>query len=149
MASVNFVNEGKTLDALPGANLREIALRSGIQLDSPLFRIFHLDIQAGPLKVLTASDVVAVEGKGVSNRSEEEEEALGGRFLRKYKVTPEMRLASQVSITGDVAVRTRVRREMNTILTRKQVGYLALISGFAIVMLLMFLLVGLDLVKKM
>jgi hypothetical protein len=149
MASVNFVNEGKTLDALPGANLREIALRSGIQLDHPLLRIFYLNLKAGPLKIFSASDVVLVDGKGVDNRLEEGEKALSGRFLRKFKMTPGMRLASQVSITGDVAVRTRVRREVDAKLTKEQTGYLALVSSFGIVMLLMLLLVGLDIVKKM
>ncbi len=149
MASVNFVNERKTLDALPGANLRDIAVRSGIQLDAPLARIFHLNVGAGPLNIVSASDVVSVEGKGVNNRSEKEEAILRGRFLRKYRVTPDMRLASQVSVTGDIVVRTRTRREMDANLTKEQVGYLAVVSGFAVVMLVMFVLVGLDLVKKM
>ncbi len=149
MASVSFVREGKSLDALPGANLRQIALRSGIQFESPLSRIFHLNVNGGPLKIFSASDVVIVEGKGVNSRSEEEERALSGRFLRKFKVPATMRLASQVTVTGDVVVRTGIRRELDRELTKEQTGYLAVVSVFAIVMLAMFVLLGLDLVKEM
>ncbi len=149
MASVNFVNEGKTLDVLPGTNLRDIALRSGVGLDSLFRRIVHVNVKVGPLQILSASDVVEIEGKGVNNRSEDEEKALEGRLLRRFKIRPSLRLASQVLITGDVSVRTKVRREVDKELTREQAGYVVLISGFTILMLFMFTLVGLDLVKKM
>ncbi|HTP12831.1 MAG TPA: hypothetical protein VMM37_04355 [Bacteroidota bacterium] len=149
MAAVSFVNEGRSLDALPGSNLRAIAHQSGIQIASPFSRIFHLNVKAGPVKVFSASDVVIVEGKGVNNRSEEEEKALGGRFLRKYKVPATMRLASQVTITGDVVVQTGVRRELDAGRTKEQTGYLAVVSVFAVIMLVMFVLLGLDLVKEM
>lgn len=149
MASVNFVNEGKTLDVLPGTNLRDIALRSGVGLDGLFRRIVHVNVKVGPLQILSASDVVEIEGKGVNNRSVHEEKALEGRLLRRFKIRPSLRLASQVLITGDVSVRTKVRREVDKKLTRAQAGYVVLISGFTIVMLFMFALVGLDLVKKM
>ncbi len=149
MASVNFLNEAKTFDVLPGTKLRDVALQSGIQLDGPLHRVFHVNVEIGPFRLFSASDVVEVEGKGVNTRSEEEGRALAGRFLRRFKVTPDLRLASQIVVTGDVAVRTRVQREIDRKETREQAGYLALISGFTVTMLLMLALVGLDLVKKM
>ena len=149
MASVNFVNEGKALDALPGTSLRTIALRSGIQLESPVQRIFHVNLNLGPMKVFSASDVVQIDGKGVNNRSEGEERALGGRLMRRYKVAPNERLASQVIVTGDVVVRTKVKRSVDSKLTREQAGYVALMTGFAAMMIFMFAMVGLDLIKKM
>ncbi len=149
MASVNFVNEGKMLDALPGTNLRDVALRSGIQLDSPVRRVFHVNVKFGPLKLFSGSDVVQIDGKGVNSRSEEEEKALGGRLLKRFKISPAERLASQVVVTGDIVVRTRVNREVDKKQTREQVGYAALMTGFAALMLFMFALVGLDLIKRM
>jgi hypothetical protein len=149
MASIYFVNERKTLDALPGANLRDLALQSGIPLYRTLQRVFHLNLELGPLNIFSASDIVEVEGKGVNSRSDEEAKALEGRLLTRYKVTPNLRIASQVRITGDISVKTLVARELDKKLTKEQLGYFAVLTGFAIVILFMLMLVGLDLVKKM
>lgn len=149
MASIYFVNERKTLDALPGTNLRVLALQSGIPLYKPLQRILHINLKVGPLNIFSASDTVEIEGKGVNARSDEEERALAGRFFAKYKITPNFRIASQVTLSGDIAVKTLVARELDWHLTRQRVGYLAVIIGFAAIMLAMFALIGLDLVKKM
>lgn len=149
MASVNFVNERKSLDALPGTNLRDLALQAGIPLYKTLQRIFHINLKLGPLKFFSASDIVEIEGKGVNPRSEEEFKALEGRLFAKYKVSPSLRIASQVKVTGDVSVKTLAAREMDKRLTRERIGYLAVVAGFAVLMLAMLALVGLDLVKKM
>ncbi len=149
MASIVFVNERKTLDALPGTNLRELALQAGIPLYRTFQRIAHINLKIGPLNIFSASDVVEIDGKGVSNRSDEEAKALEGRLLAKYKMTPNLRIASQVTITGDVSVRTLVARELDKKLTKERLGYLAVVTGFTILILFMFALVGLDLVKKM
>jgi hypothetical protein len=149
MASIIFVNERKTLDALPGTNLRELALQAGIPLYGTFQRIAHINLKIGPLNIFSASDMVEIDGKGVSNRSDEEAKALEGRLLVRYKTTPNLRIASQVTITGDVSVRTLVTREMDKKLTKERLGYLAVVISFAILILFMFTLVGLDLVKKM
>lgn len=149
MPSINFVNERKTLDVLPGTNLREIALQSGIPLYKPIQRIFHVNLKMGPFNLFSASDVVEIEGKGVNNRTEEEEKALSGRLLIKYKVGPTMRIASQVSVSGDISVKTLAKREKDKQLTKEHLSYVAILTGFALLMLFMLALVGLDLVKKM
>lgn len=148
MASVTFVNERKSLDALPGTNLRDLALQGGIPLYGPVQRIFHLNMKFGPVNFFSASDVVEIEGKGTSNRSEEELKALEGRFIRKYKVGAGLRLASQVTVTGDIAVKTRAKREPDKQRTKEQLGYATVVASFALMMLFMLALVGLDLVKK-
>lgn len=149
MASINFVNERKILDALPGTNLRELALQAGIPLYKPFQRIAHFNLKIGPLNIFSASGVVKIDGKGVNNRSDEEAKALEGRLLAKYKMAPGLRIASQVTITGDVSVKTLVARELDKKLTKERLGYLTVVTGFAILILFMFALVGLDLVKKM
>jgi len=149
MASVYFVNERKTLDALPGANLRQVALQAGIPLYKALQRIFHVNVRLGPIKIFSASDTVEIEGKGVNNRADGEAKALEGHFLAKYKVTPNLRIASQVTVTGDIAVKTLVTRELDKKLTKEWLGYIAVVTSFALIVLVMFALVGLDLVKKM
>ncbi len=149
MASIMFINEQKTLDALPGANLRDLALRSGIPLYKTFQRIFNINFKLGPLNIFSASDIVEVEGKGVNNRSDEEAKALEGRFLFRYKLTPNLRIASQVVVTGDASVRTFATREVDKKLTKEQLGYFAVLTGFTLVMVFMLVLMGLDLVKKM
>lgn len=149
MPSIYFVNERKTLDALPGTNLRELALRAGIALSKNLDRVFHVNLKLGPLRVFSASDVVEIDGKGANARSEEELKALEGRFLRKYKLNPNLRIASQVTLAGDVSVRTFAVREVDKKLTKERMGYLVVVATFGILMLVMFALVGLDLVKRM
>jgi len=149
MPSIYFVNEKKTLDALPGANLRDIALQAGIPLYRTFQRIFHVNFKLGPLNIFSAADIVEIEGKGVNNRSEEELKALGGRLLAQYRVNPNLRIASQVVVTGDVSVKTLAMRELDKKLTKERFGFLAVVTGFVVLMLAMFALVGLDLVKKM
>lgn len=149
MPSIYFVNERKTLDALPGANLRDLALQAGIPLYRTVQRILHLNLRLGPLNIFTASDVVEIEGKGVNNRSDEEAKALEGRVLSKYKLNPNLRLASQVTVSGDISVRTLATRELDRKLTRQWLGYVAVVTTFLVLMVVMLALVGLDLVKKM
>lgn len=149
MASVNFVNERKSLDALPGTNLRDLALQAGIPMYRTFQRIFHFNLKLGPLNLFSASDLVEIEGKGVNSRSDEELKALEGRLLAKYKVGPSLRIASQVIVTGDISVKTLAAREIDKQRTKEGLGYLAVVTGFALLMLVMMALVGLDLVKKM
>src|SRR5574341_381314 len=107
MPAIHFINEHKSLDVLPGTNLRSAALKSGIHLYKPFFRVFHLNLNVGPLKFPCASDVIeVVDGKGASARTPEEENALSGRWILKRKITPNYRLACQVVVNGDVTVKT-------------------------------------------
>jgi hypothetical protein len=148
MPSVQFEREQKSLDVLPGTNLRNAALKSGIHLYKPLHRVFHLNVNLGPIKFPCGSDVIElVDGKGVNARSPEEEKALAGRFFLKRKVTPNLRLACQVQVSGDIKVRTLPRVEIDKEETKRHLGYLGVLGIFGFLMLLIFTLIGLDLVK--
>ena len=149
MPAVHFINEHKSIDVLPGANLRKAALRSGIQLYSPLHRVFHLNLRLGPISLPCSSDVVEIiEGKGVNARTLDEEMLIGGRLI-KHKVAPSMRLACQVVVNGDITVRTLPYREMDAEGTKKTVAYLAVVGAFLILMLGIFGMMALDLVKAL
>jgi hypothetical protein len=148
MPAIYFENENKSLDVLPGSNLRKAALRGGIQLYKPLHRVFHLNVDLGPIKFPCGSDLIEiVEGKGVNGRSPEEESAMSGRFLFKRKVTPSMRLACQVQVTGDIKVRTMPSVGIDLQATKQHLGYLGVLGGFALLMVVILGLIGLDLVK--
>lgn len=147
MPAIYFENEHKSLDVLPGTNLRKAALKSGIQLYRPINRVFHVNLELGPLKFPCGSDIIElVDGKGVNARTPEEERVLQGRLLKR-KVTPNLRLACQVQVSGDVKVRTRPKVEIDLEETKRHVGFLGVLGAFTLLMLLIFALIGLDLVK--
>ncbi len=148
MPAIHFENEHKSLDVLPGTNLRKAALKSGIQLYRPFQRVFHLNLELGPVRFPCGSDIIELlDGKGVNARTPEEERLLAGRLFLKRKVTPSLRLACQVNVTGDIKVRTMPRMEIDVEETKKHLGYLGVLGAFGLIMLLILALIGLDLVK--
>jgi ferredoxin len=148
MPAIYFEKERKSLDVLPGTNLRTAALKSGIELYSSLHRVFHANLDLGPVKFPCGADVVElVDGKGVSVRSPEEEAVIAGRWFLKRKVAPNMRLACQLVVNGDITVRTMPARELDPAETKQRIGFLGVVGGFFLVMALMLGLIGLDLVK--
>ncbi|MCI0706804.1 MAG: hypothetical protein L0Y80_04870 [Ignavibacteriae bacterium] len=148
MPAIHFERERKSLDVLPGTNLRTAALKSGIELYSTLHRVFHANLEMGPVKFPCGADVIEiVEGKGINARTPEEEAVIAGRWFLKRKVAPNMRLACQVAVNGDVTVRTMPVRELDKEETKQRVGFLGVVGGFFLLMALMLGLIGLDLVK--
>jgi hypothetical protein len=114
----------------------------------PLDRVFHLNLSLGPLKFPCGSDVIElVDGKGAGTRTAEEAAVLAGRWILKRKVTPNLRLACQVHVTGDVVVRTMPTVEVDREATKQHVGFLAVVGGFVLLMAAVLALIGLDLVK--
>lgn len=147
MPAIHFLTDRKSIDVLPGTNLRKAALRSGIQLYSPLHRLLHLNVVLGPISFPCSSDVVEiVDGKGVNPRTPEEETLIAGRLLKR-KVTPSMRLACMVQVNGDISVRTLPAREIDKDATKGSIGYLAVLGAFLLLMLVIFGMMALDLVK--
>jgi hypothetical protein len=148
MPAIRFENDHKSLDVLPGTNLRIAALKSGIHLYSPFFRVFHMNVAAGPVKFPCGADIVeVVEAKGVNPRSPEEEELISGRYIIKRKVTPNLRLACQMTVNGDVTVRTLPTLLVDREATKQRIGFLSVVAGFLLAMALLFAVIGLDLVK--
>ncbi|HEX9615603.1 MAG TPA: hypothetical protein VGA55_08845 [Bacteroidota bacterium] len=149
MPTVHFLNSHKSLDVLPGANLREAALKAGIQLYRPLNRVFHANVKLGPIHLPCSSDVVELtDGKGVNPRTPEEERLIGGRFLKR-KVGPNHRLACLVQVQGDISLRTTPQLELDIQETKRQAGYLAALGIFILLTALTFAVLALDLIKAL
>lgn len=149
MPAVHFVNEHKVLDVLPGTNLRKAALKSGIPLYDSIKRLVDVNIQLGPLALPSRFDIVEIlDGKGVNPRSPEEEARLSGLVIKK-KVTPTLRLASHVQVTGDITVKTLPKLEVDRRATMQNLGFLGIVTGFLVLMLAIFAVLGLDLVNKL
>ena len=149
MPAIHFEKEHRSFNVLPGTNLRKAALQGGIHLYGAFDRIFHFNLELGPLKFPCGADIVELEGKGANARTEEEEAVIAGRWLVKRKVAPALRLACLVQVNGDITVRTLPRLEIDKQATKARAGFLGVIFGFLILMGAIILLIGLDLVKKM
>ena len=148
MPIVNILNEHRVINVLPGTNLRRALLKSGVQVYAPFYRVFHVNLQLGPVGIHSSTDVVEVtEAKGVNARTEQEENLVSGRILKR-KVLPAHRLASQVVVNGDMTIRTMPKRELDRQATKHNLGFLAAVGTFLLFCLLLFLILGLDLVKK-
>ncbi len=148
MPVINFENEHRVINVLPGTNLRKAALKAGVQLYAPIHRVFHVNLDLGPVGIHSSTDVVElVEAKGVNARTEQEEMLVAGRFLKR-KVLPGHRLASQVVVNGDVTVRTMPKRELDMEATKHNLGFLAAVGVFFLFTLALFAVLGLELVKK-
>ncbi len=148
MPVVLFENPRKTLNVIPGTNLRKAALKSGVALYKPFFRVFHANLDIGPIQFPCGCDIVEIEGKGTNARSEEEEKVISGRFFTKRKVAPNLRLACQVNVTGDITVRTHPKLEVDPVETKRQRGFLLVVFIFFLLMALIVGVIGLDLVQK-
>lgn len=147
MPTVNFENEHRSLDVLPGTNLRRAALQSGIRLYSPLRRVFHINVRIGPLVIPCGADVVEVsDGKGTNPRSEREELIVQGRMVKR-KTSPAHRLACLVDVEGDITVRTSPHREIDIQATKEHLGFLAIVGAFVLVMAGILGVIALDLLK--
>ncbi len=147
MPTIHFLNDHKSVDVLPGANLRQAALKAGVGLANPIQRFLRINVKLGPVNIPCTSDVVEiVEGKGVNARTPDEERLIGGRIVKR-KVAPSHRLACQVQVTGDITVRTRLSREIDLEETKRHAGYFGALGLFTLIMVLTFAVMGLDLVK--
>lgn len=148
MPTINFENEYRVLNVLPGTNLRKAALKAGVQIYRPLNRVFHVNLELGPVGIHSTSDVVEiVEAKGINARSEEEQNLVEGRFV-KWELSPSHRLASHVIVNGDMTVRTMPKRKINWQATKMNIGYLTAVGVFFVFSLMLFLVLGLDMIKK-
>jgi hypothetical protein len=148
MPVVRFERENKAINVLPGTNLRQVALKSGVELYSPLQRVVHIRANVGDFHIPCASDVVEIEGKGTNARSEEEELLVVGRLLPKYKVQPNHRLACMVSINGDITVKTLPLREVDSANTSLHRKFYAFAAAFTLFILALLAVLGLDMAGK-
>ncbi|MGB2869531.1 MAG: hypothetical protein WBD36_13835 [Bacteroidota bacterium] len=149
MPAIHFEKDHKSFNVLPGTNLRKAALQGGIHLYGAFHRVFHLNLDLGPLRFPCGSDIVEVEGKGMNARTEEEEAVIAGRWLFKRKVAPSHRLACMLQVNGDITVKTLPYLEIDKGATKARAGFLGVILGFLLLMGGIMLLIGLDLVKKL
>ncbi len=97
MATIEFVNEGKSVVATEGANLRRRALEEGIDVYKMMAKLMNCG-GAGQCGTCVMEVVAGLEN--LSPRTEAEN--------RKLKQKPESyRLACQTKVLGDIKVKTK------------------------------------------
>lgn len=97
MATIEFVNEGKSIAAADGANLRRRALEEGIDVYKAMAKLMNCG-GAGQCGTCIMEVVAGLEN--LSPRTEAEE--------RKLKKKPaNYRLACQTKVLGDITVKTK------------------------------------------
>ena len=145
MPVLEFVKEGKKYDVPPGTNLRKFALKCQI----PVYKGINRLLNCRGHRLCGTCRVEILDGKGISPRTPAEESTLIGRFLLAKKLTPNLRLSCQVTVSNDVKVLTRPNTEPDKELTRQRITLFGIFSGFGLVFLLMLGMIVFDLLKKL
>ncbi|MBC8285525.1 MAG: (2Fe-2S)-binding protein [Nitrospinae bacterium] len=94
MLKVHFEKENRTLEVEEGENLREAAIRNKLSIYPHVTKILNCRGRG----LCTACTVQVLSGK-IEPRNETETDKLG-------KKPDDFRMACQVSVTGDIVVRT-------------------------------------------
>ena len=144
MPVVEFVKEGKRYDVPPGTNLRKYALKCQI----PVYKGINRLLNCRGHRLCGTCRVELLDGKGIPARTPAEEDTLIGKLLLAKKLTPNLRLACQVTVNGDVRVMTRPNVELDKELTKQRIILSGIFLGFGLVFLLMFGMIFFDLLKK-
>lgn len=107
MPTVNFVNEKKTVEVPSGANLRQEAMKAGVQLYPGIHRIFNCQ----GLGLCCSCRVVVKKGlencnsQGAFEKLSLLTNPLG--FFARIGHEKDLRLACQMRVTGDIEVETK------------------------------------------
>lgn len=143
MPVITLIREGKKLDVPAGANLRKVALKAGISV----YKGKDILLNCRGNMLCGTCRVEILDGKSVSPRSALEEFILRGRMLIARKVSATLRLSCQVSVNGDVSVRTHPNVEIDTEETKTRFILAFIVGFFGLVTLAIILILVLDLVK--
>ncbi len=109
MPTVTFVNEKKTVEVPQGANLRQEALKAGVQLYPWGHRTFPFNCQGLGLccscRVVVKDGLDACSGQGIFEKLSLLSNPLG--FFARIGHEKDLRLACQMRVKGDIKVETQ------------------------------------------
>ena len=123
MPVITLVNEGKTIDAPAGANLRKVLLKNGVSPYKGLDKILNC-LGNG---LCGTCRVEIVDGKGVTAMTPMEEAALVGLAPFYARQIPKnIRLSCRISVNGDVSVKTYPAITIDQKLTKERLTMCAI-----------------------
>ncbi len=143
MPIVTFVREGKRLDVPVGANLRKVALKAGL----PIYKGKDILLNCRGNMLCGTCRLEVLDKKNVSARSSLERLTLRGRFLIARKVPDTLRLSCQVTVNGDITVRTQPEVEFDKEETKTRFVLVGIFGFFGLVILAILVILGLEIVK--
>ena len=144
MPVITLANENKTIEVPVGTNLRRALLNNGV---SPYIGIAKL-INCRGFELCGTCRVEVVDGKGASPRREDEEQTLiSSTPFYARKIEKNIRLSCQVSVTGDINVRTRPVVELDRARTVEMMIKSGISAVFLLLFGLFFLAMFLDMIK--
>lgn len=144
MPVITLANENKTIEVPVGTNLRRALLNNGV---SPYIGIAKL-INCRGFELCGTCRVEVVDGKGASPRREDEEQTLiSSTPFYARKIEKNIRLSCQVSVTGDINVKTRPVVELDRPRTIEMMIKSGISAAFLLLFGLFFLAMFLDMIK--
>ena len=144
MPVITLANENKTIEVPVGANLRRALLNNGV---SPYIGIAKL-INCRGFELCGTCRVEVVDGKGASPRREDEEQTLiSSTPFYARKIEKNIRLSCQVSVTGDIKVKTSPVVELDRARTIEMMIKSGISAAFLLLFGIFFLAMFLDMIK--
>lgn len=144
MPIITLANEKRTVEVPVGANLRRVMLNNDV---SPYKGLAKL-INCRGFELCGTCRVEVVDGKGASARREDEERTLiSSTPFYARKVEKNIRLSCQVSVTGDITVKTHPKVELDRERTREMLVKSGISAIFLLLFGLFFLAMFLDMIK--
>ena len=144
MPVITLANENTTVEVPVGANLRRVLLNNGV---SPYIGLAKL-INCRGFELCGTCRVEVVEGKGASPRKDDEEQTLiSSTPFYARKIEKNIRLSCQVSVTGDMTVKTYPKVEIDRERTREMMIKSGISALFLLLFGLFFLAMLLDMIK--
>ncbi|MBS4027943.1 MAG: (2Fe-2S)-binding protein [Ignavibacteriales bacterium] len=146
MPNIVFVNEGKTIEAVAGSNLRKVAGKNNIQLYSGLDVL--LNCRGNGLCGTCRIEVV--DGKGVSPMKPIEEGSMMSWFPWMVRSVPKNhRLACQSELTNDCQIKTHPQYSIDKEATKERMQMFGIWTVLGGIFTAMLGLMALDIVKLM
>ena len=144
MPVITLANENTTVEVPVGANLRHALLNNGV---SPYIGLAKL-INCRGFELCGTCRVEVVEGKGALPRKDDEEQTLiSSTPFYARKIEKNIRLSCQVSVTGDMTVKTYPKVEIDRERTREMMIKSGISALFLLLSGLFFLAMFLDMIK--
>ncbi|HTR81308.1 MAG TPA: 2Fe-2S iron-sulfur cluster-binding protein [Bacteroidota bacterium] len=144
MPVITLSNENKTIEAPVGANLRRTLLTNGV---SPYIG-FAKVINCRGFELCGTCRVEIADGKGASPRREDEEQTLiSSTPFYARRIEKNIRLSCQVSVTGDMTVKTYPKVALDMERTREMLIKSGISAAFLVLFGVFFLAMFLDMIK--
>lgn len=140
MPTITFEKENKTIEVGDGVNLRRAGLENGIPTFNGLLSKYHLHLPG--LKNHCVVEITNVSK--IAKRTADEEAGLRGSFIFAKAVTPNLHLACQVVVNGDMTVNTQPEQKTDPIETRERMKFAMALGGFGLLTLLAILMIFFD-----